>query len=347
MNTADLYCRLAADCGAVALACLKPQDFADASALEAKFAAWEKAGNEGLFAYLDRKHEIFCHPFATRPWARSLLCLTFLPRPWPENPLYSLPAPRPGRPAARLAAYYLNEDYHRTGHAILHDLRLALSSYFPAQASEDIHWEPCVDSGNVWEKFCCVMGGLGGFGRNSLLRSAAFGSRCHLAAVCTSLDLPRHVLVPEDTGCGPCRRCLQACPSGVLNLDGQPDFRRCCSYLSGEKSGPLTWEEQVLLNGRLLGCSCCTAACPAPALPPPQDLLADAEDILRLPTAALARMLKGTAAEHPGPVKLKRNAAAALGSQWPPETRAARQQELLALTASDTIRQTIACWPSL
>ena len=345
MNASDLYRRLANDCGALAIACLKAEDFADASTLEARFTAWEQAGNQGLFAYLERKHDILCHPFATRPWAHSLLCLAFLPRPWQDNPLYSLPAPQPGRPVGRIAAYYLNEDYHRTGQIILDKLNQTLRASFSG-ASETFGWEPCVDSGAVWEKVCCVMGGLGNSGLNSLLRSDDFGSRCHLAAVCTSLDLPRRILTAPPSSCLDCQRCLRACPGGALQLDRQPDYRRCCSYLSGEKSGPLTWNEQLLLGGRLLGCSCCTMVCPAAKLPPPPpDLLVDAENILRLPTAELSRMLKGTAAEHPGPIKLKRNAAAALGAQWPQETRQARRQELMSLSASEAIIQTIANWP--
>ena len=70
----------------------------------------------------------------------------------------------------------------------------------------------------------------------------------------------------------------------------------------------------------------------------------DAEDFLRMPSAAITRLIKGTALDHTGTTVLKRNAAAAIGQQLPPDIRNARKQELLALCASPPVRQTIEAW---
>ena len=72
--------------------------------------------------------------------------------------------------------------------------------------------------------------------------------------------------------------------------------------------------------------------------------MVDAEDFLRLPSAMITRIIQKTALAHTGTTVLKRNAAAAIGQQLPPEIRNARKQELLALCASPTVRQTIEAW---
>ena len=100
---------------------------------------------------------------------------------------------------------------------------------------------------------------------------------------------------------------------------------------------------EELRGQTLYGCGKCTSSCPKTNYAKP--LAVDAEDFLRMPSAAVTRLIKGTALEHTGTTVLKRNAAAAIGQQLPPDIRDARKQELLALCASPTVRQTIEAWP--
>ena len=87
----------------------------------------------------------------------------------------------------------------------------------------------------------------------------------------------------------------------------------------------------------------CTSTCPKTDCLKP--LVIDAEDFLRLPSAMVTRIIQKTALAHTGTTVLKRNAAAAIGQQLPQSIRNARKQELLALCASPTVRQTIEDWP--
>lgn len=225
--------------------------------------------------------------------------------------------------------------------------RLLRDSLVQRQSEVDWQFEAQTDAGPALEKELVSLGGLGSFGRNNLLQTSASGCLVHLAVAFTSLELPVwHGVAPARPLCDKCGKCRLACPSGCLDTF-PPDYRNCASYLTMEKAGPLSWEEQVRLGGRLLGCSSCTSCCPSnPAELKSADVLVDPEEILRMPTRELERRLAGSGADHAGTTRLKRNAAAALGFALEPHERAGRRDEMLSLSNSEAVRQTILAWPN-
>lgn len=328
------YTALAAQSGFLKIACIKPPSLDDGQ-LASQLDNWLRT-NAGTLSYIDSRHDILVRPFEQRPWANSLIVASFLPEER-HSPLQSLPLAHDNRPFVEIAPYALNRDYHETGMEKLQ----ALSEILQKQLGT-ARMELGVDSEPVLEKPLAQIAGLGSHAMNSLIYDNQHACGIHLAILFTSLDLPEHLL-HTSPDCPRCGNCLAACPTKAFNLQDGFHVRRCRAWLSGEHRGPLTWDEQVLLGPTLFGCGKCTSACPKTDYAHP--LAIDAEDFLRLPSAAVTRIIKGTALEHTGTTVLKRNAVAAIGQQLPLEMRNARRHELLELCASPAIRQTIEAWP--
>ena len=66
---------------------------------------------------------------------------------------------------------------------------------------------------------------------------------------------------PVADGCGPCQRCLSACPTGALVGPGQLDARRCLAWLL-QAPGVFPVEYREALGDRLYGCDDCQTVCP-------------------------------------------------------------------------------------
>ena len=79
-----------------------------------------------------------------------------------------------------------------------------------------------------------------------------------------SLDLEPDAPPPDR--CGTCTRCIDACPTAALIPDGAGgytlDARRCISYWTIEKRGPLTEAEQAGIGAHVFGCDICQDVCP-------------------------------------------------------------------------------------
>lgn len=106
--------------------------------------------------------------------------------------------------------------------------------------------------------------GLGFYGKNTnLLLHGGRGSEFVLGSVITDAALPRTTANAHDdaVGCGPCERCLPACPTGALVEPGVLDARRCLAWLL-QQEGDFPHEHRQALGGRLYGCDACQDACP-------------------------------------------------------------------------------------
>jgi epoxyqueuosine reductase len=77
------------------------------------------------------------------------------------------------------------------------------------------------------EKALAVRAGLGWQGRNTLVLHPRLGSTFVLCGLLADRPLP--VRIPIADGCGSCRRCIDACPTGALSLPGVLDAGRCLS----------------------------------------------------------------------------------------------------------------------
>jgi epoxyqueuosine reductase len=158
----------------------------------------------------------------------------------------------------RIARYALGRDYHKVLRKKLHQLGAFLSQEFP-----DARHRACVDSAPVFEREMANRAGLGWFGKNTMLINSQRGSWFLIGSLLTTVQLERDR--PALGGCGTCRACIDACPTGaIVQLEGRwaIDSRTCISYLTIEHKGKLGDDKVQQMGELAFGCDICQEVCP-------------------------------------------------------------------------------------
>ena len=94
-------------------------------------------------------------------------------------------------------------------------------SAVPFPASQTIDWEH--QRGHLSHKVIGQRAGHGWIGRNNLLVHPSYGAALRYTTILTDMPIPPDR--PASGQCGPCRRCLEACPAGAI-ADSVEDFDR-------------------------------------------------------------------------------------------------------------------------
>jgi epoxyqueuosine reductase len=115
------------------------------------------------------------------------------------------------------------------------------------------------DDNSMVDREAAYRAGLGWFGRNANLLIPGAGSFFVLGSIVTTVEYPVGSPVPD--GCGSCRRCIDACPTGAIVGDGVIDARRCLAWLV-QRPGTFPEEYRVALGDRIYGCDDCQDSCP-------------------------------------------------------------------------------------
>ena len=272
------------------------------------------AGLHGGMQFTYRDPERSTDPGRILPGARSLVVGA---RSYRRRPP---PAPA-GPPTGRVAAYAWRDHYA--------DLRTSLTVVAEALHDDGHRARVVLDDNALVDREAAVRAGLGWYGRNSTVLLPGRGSEFVLGSVVTDADLPADDRV--DDGCGPCRRCLDACPTGALVAPGVLDARRCLAWLV-QAPGDIPEDLRAAMGDRIYGCDDCQDVCPvnrragADAVPPAE---ADAEprvDLLALLDADDETLLAAHGrwyVPRRDPRYLRRNALVALGNQARADDRAA------------------------
>lgn len=188
-------------------------------------------------------------PGSTLPGARSLVVGAVRYASSSVEPGVQRRSPRP---VARVARYAVGD----------HDtvLRTALGAVAADLRHAGHRAVVLADDNALVDRAAAQRAGIGWFGRSSNLLLPGLGSWFVLGSVLTDAVLqPAGSPVPE--GCGTCRRCIDACPTGAIVAEGVVDAKRCLSWLL-QSPEPFPHEHRSALGDRIYGCDDCQEVCP-------------------------------------------------------------------------------------
>lgn len=279
----------------------------------ARYHAWTAAGMHDEMDYMCRYDDVRTHPEQLLPGARSILCLAL-----PYRPARLLPPE-----ALQIARYAYGRDYHEVMKQRLRQLLQFARTLLP-----EAEGRVCVDTAPLFEKHWAQQAGLGWTGRHTQLILPRRGSMHFLGEILLTSELPPDR--PCTRSCGQCRRCIDACPTGALQMDeahpeapARLDARRCLSCQTIERRGPLQPAAHAAIGRRIYGCDACLEACPHNRNTEPtaiaefalsdQLLQMQEADWLQLTPETFRQLFRHSAIRRAGYESLMRNIRAALG----------------------------------
>lgn len=271
------------------------------------FRDWLRQGRQAGMQYLERHAALREQPELLLPGVQSVLIAALR---------------YPSAAMNGYAAYAQGHDYHELFRKKLGDMVETLQRFQP-----DVRSRIAVDSAPVAERDWALRAGIGWRGRQGQIIRADSGACLLLGEILTTVSLP--ATPPVENGCGECRRCLSACPTGALQPDGTVDARRCLSYWTIEHRGPIPADLREAIGLNIFGCDRCITACPWNAqattpIPPefePRDL-PSAEACLELDPDGFLAWFGHSAIRRAGLDGLQRNALIVLGNRRNPENLA-------------------------
>ena len=164
-------------------------------------------------------------------------------------------APPAGEGAGEIARYARGRDYHAVMKSRLRALVADLAS-----ADPEARTLATADVAPVMEKAWAERAGIGWIGKNGCLITPQHGSWVVLGTVLLDRELDPDP--PHPDRCGSCEACLPACPTGAIPEPGFVDARRCISFWTIERRGPIPPEAAGRLEGWEFGCDACQLVCP-------------------------------------------------------------------------------------
>ena len=160
--------------------------------------------------------------------------------------------PPPAGPSGRVGRYAWVDHYA--------PLREALWAVAHRLRADGFKAVPFADDNSIVDREVAHRAGIGWFGKNANLLIPGAGSWFVLGCVVTTAALPCNES-PVDDGCGGCRRCLDACPTGAIIQPGVIDARRCLAWVL-QKPGIIPREMRAAVGDRIYGCDDCQDVCP-------------------------------------------------------------------------------------
>jgi epoxyqueuosine reductase len=196
----------------------------------------------GLFAdmkFTMARPQESCHPESLLPGARTVVSAALC--------YY---ADEPARPDGhgRLPRYTWDEAYEEL-RGKLEELGQRLGGAYRV----------LVDANQHVDREAAARSGVGFYGKNTMLITKRHGSWVVLGTLIVDLDL--EATPPLDLDCGSCRLCVDACPTGALDLPGTLDATRCLSYWT-QAPAAIPEPYRAELGAQVYGCDICQDVCP-------------------------------------------------------------------------------------
>ena len=166
---------------------------------------------------------------------------------------YASPMPDPQlQPSARVARYAWTEYYE--------SLKVGLFAMRDQLRSDGFKAVVFADDNSMVDREAAYLAGLGWFGKNANVLIEGAGSFFVLGSVITTAPLVINESTVTD-GCGACRRCIDACPTGAIIEPGTVDAAKCLAWLI-QKPGIFDRRYREALGDRIYGCDDCQEVCP-------------------------------------------------------------------------------------
>ena len=193
----------------------------------------------GSMRFTMARPEVSCHPESLLEGARTVVSAALC---------YYAPAPEPGAGKGRLPRYAWRDHY-----ALLRERLDALGRRLGGA------YRVLVDANQHVDRAGAERSGVGFIGKNTMLITRAYGSWVVLGTLVTEAEL--EPTDPVAAGCGSCRLCIDACPTGALDEPGVLDSTRCLSYWT-QTAGDVPDDVMDALGDRVYGCDICQEVCP-------------------------------------------------------------------------------------
>jgi epoxyqueuosine reductase len=116
-----------------------------------------------------------------------------------------------------------------------------------------------VDEPDHVDREAAMRAGIAFYGKNTMAITRHFGSWVVLGALVTDVDIEPSPRL--DAGCGECRICIDACPTGALDEPGVLDATKCLSYWT-QAPAPIPEPFREELGDMVYGCDICQDVCP-------------------------------------------------------------------------------------
>jgi len=211
-----------------------------------RYLAWYEEGRQADMKWITHDWiERAARPSLQFPRARSVVCVaaSYAGKPTGPTPANT----------GRIARYAQGHDYHE----VLGERLKKLADELVDLGGNS---RAFVDTAPTMDKALAVRAGIGWQGRNTMLLSTRLGSFTYLGGLLSDLELEPDE--PESDGCGSCRLCVRACPTGALSGDYTIDSRLCISYLTIEHRGPIPRSLRSQIGDWVFGCDICQDICP-------------------------------------------------------------------------------------
>jgi epoxyqueuosine reductase len=149
------------------------------------------------------------------------------------------------------------EDYHVRVRRRCRELIQGLEAIWGGAA-----FKICVDSVPIMERSFAYRSGVGFMGKNNMIIVPGYGAYLFLAEILTPACVEFDEAAIMEEGCGSCRKCIEACPTGALVRPYHLDASRCLSYLTIEHTGVMSHELGAKMGDCFFGCDRCQEVCP-------------------------------------------------------------------------------------
>lgn len=220
---------------------------------------WLSCGYQADMQYMERNAAMRRDPRLLVEGARSVISLVLA---------YKSDRQMEGTP--RISQYAYGEDYHERLKRMMYQLIAKIKEDYP-----DFEARPFVDTAPISDRHWAVRAGLGWIGRNTLFIHPRFGSYCYLGEIVTIYEIQTSEFKIQDSNCGVCRLCVDACPNNAItdrqaqdsvqhskiNIQNLLDARRCTSYNTIENHSD-TLPSDLDTCGYAFGCDICQSVCP-------------------------------------------------------------------------------------